>query len=132
MSQSNSDEKPKGKYLAGLSLAAIGIVYGDIGTSPLYAFRENFNDEYGLAVSSANVLGVLSLIFWALILVITVKYLVFVLRADNDGEGGIIALTALITPRGDGSKFRRWLILSGLFGAPALWRQYDNARYFCA
>jgi KUP system potassium uptake protein len=123
MSESNSEENKSKKYLAGLSLAAIGIVYGDIGTSPLYAFRESFHDEYGLAVSHANVLGILSLIFWALILVITIKYLVFVLRADNDGEGGIIALTALITPSGDGegSTLRRWLVLAGLFGAALLY-----------
>ncbi len=84
MSGSNPKENKNKKYLAGLSLAAIGIVYGDIGTSPLYAFRESFHEEYGLAVSSANVLGVLSLIFWALILVISIKYLVFVLRADKE------------------------------------------------
>jgi len=120
MSDSGSDKNSK-KYLAGLSLAAIGIVYGDIGTSPLYAFRESFHAEYGLVTSHANVLGILSLIFWALILVITIKYLIFVLRADNNGEGGIIALTALITPRGNGSKLRRWLILAGLFGAALLY-----------
>jgi len=121
MSDSNSEKNQSKKYLAGLSLAAIGIVYGDIGTSPLYAFRESFHEGYGLATSPDNVLGVLSLIFWALILVISIKYLVFVLRADNDGEGGIIALTALITPNGDGSTFRRWLILAGLFGAALLY-----------
>lgn len=122
MPDSNSDQNKKGKkYLAGLSLAAIGIVYGDIGTSPLYAFRESFHEEYGLITSSANVLGVLSLIFWALILVISIKYLAFVLRADNNGEGGIIALTALITPRGNGSSFRKWLVLAGLFGAALLY-----------
>lgn len=121
MSDSNSDKSPEGKYLAGLSLAAIGIVYGDIGTSPLYAFRESFHEGYGLATSSGNILGILSLIFWALILVISVKYLAFVLRADNNGEGGIIALTALITPRGDAGSLRRWLVLAGLFGAALLY-----------
>lgn len=121
MSQSNSQENPTGKYLAGLSLAAIGIVYGDIGTSPLYAFRESFHEGYGLATSEANILGILSLIFWALILVISIKYLVFVLQADNNGEGGIIALTALISPHGDGSRLRRWLVMAGLFGAALLY-----------
>ena len=81
---------PRGKYLALLSLTALGIVYGDIGTSPLYAVRESFLPSHGLAVTPQNILGVLSLIFWSLILVISVKYLVFVLRADNRGEGGIL------------------------------------------
>lgn len=78
---------PGGKYLALLSLAALGVVYGDIGTSVLYTMREAFHEHNGLAVTRANVLGVLSLIFWALIIIISVKYLVFVLRADNRGEG---------------------------------------------
>lgn len=124
MSDSNSDQNKKGKrYLAGLSLAAIGIVYGDIGTSPLYAFRESFHKEYGLITSEANIFGVLSLIFWSLMLVITVKYLLFVLRANIKGEGGVLVLTALITPKNksDRSKLRRWLIIGGLFGAALLY-----------
>lgn len=121
MSKSDSNGKSKVKHIAGLSLAAIGIVYGDIGTSPLYAFRESFHAEYGLSTSTGNVLGVLSLIFWSLILVISIKYLVFVLRADNNGEGGIIALTALISPDNKGTKFRRWMVLAGLFGAALLY-----------
>ncbi len=120
MSKSNSDEKPKGKYLAGLSLAAIGIVYGDIGTSVLYAFRESFHPEYGIPTTGANVLGILSLIFWTLIIIICIKYITFVLRADNDGEGGIVALTALIEPKKNGTRIRRWLVLAGLFGAALL------------
>ncbi len=115
------DEAPRGKYLGALSLAALGIVFGDIGTSPLYAFRESFHAEYGLAATRLNVLGVLSLIFWSLILVISVKYMIFVLRADNKGEGGIIALTALITPGRDASGRRNVLILLGLFGAALLY-----------
>src|SRR5699024_350522 len=121
MADSSSTTEPKGKYLAGLSLAAIGIVYGDIGTSPLYAFRESFHEGYGLSATPANILGILSLIFWALVLVISVKYLAFVLRADNKGEGGIIALTALISPRGDAGALRRGLVLAGLFGAALLY-----------
>ncbi len=117
----DKSENHSKKYIAGLSLAALGIVFGDIGTSPLYAFRESFHVEYGLAPSPANVLGILSLIFWALILIISIKYMVFVLRADNDGEGGIIALTALISPRNKGTKLRRWLVLGGLFGAALLY-----------
>lgn len=123
MAESDADKNKKHKrYLAGLSLAAIGIVYGDIGTSPLYAFRESFHEEYGLSVIPANVLGILSLIFWSLILVISIKYLLFVLRADIKGEGGVLVLTALVTPKeGSGSKIRRWLVLGGLFGAALLY-----------
>ena len=77
---------PKGgtpdRQLLKLSLAALGVVFGDIGTSPLYAIRECFHGEYGIAVSSANVLGVLSLMFWSLIMIVSFKYIVFVLRAD--------------------------------------------------
>ncbi len=99
------------------------MVYGDIGTSPLYAFRESLGEHYDIAVTRPNVLGVLSLIFWALVLVIGIKYVVFVLRADNHGEGGVLALTALISgPQGhlDRSK-RRPLILLGLFGTALLY-----------
>lgn len=110
-----------GRRFALLSLGALGIVFGDIGTSPLYAFRESFHGHRLLATSE-NVLGVLSLIIWALIIVIALKYVVFVLRADNRGEGGIMALTALVTPlnarRGGG----RWfLIMLGLFGTALLY-----------
>ncbi|MBA3343868.1 MAG: potassium transporter Kup [Gemmatimonadales bacterium] len=115
-------ETPKGRYLAGLSLAALGIVYGDIGTSPLYAVRESFHPTHGLAVTPANILGVLSLIFWSLVLVISVKYLGFILRADNRGEGGILALAALATPMGiKQTGGRPWLIALGLFGTALLY-----------
>jgi len=82
--------------LARLSLAALGVVFGDIGTSPIYAIRECFHGEYGIAVSNANVLGILSLMFWALIMIVGLKYMIFVFRTDNWGECGIIALTALV------------------------------------
>ncbi len=113
---------PKGRYLFTLALGALGIVYGDIGTSPLYALRESFHANHGLPPTPGNVLGILSLIFWSLIIVISIKYLVFIMRADNDGEGGILALTSLVTPlqvkRGGG----RWLlILLGLFGTALLY-----------
>jgi KUP system potassium uptake protein len=116
-------EDPKGKYLLYLALGALGIVYGDIGTSPLYAFRESFNKEHGIPVTPASVLGILSLIFWVLILVISLKYLMFVMRADNRGEGGILALTALVTPARRARRGRRrWvLILLGLFGTSLLY-----------
>ncbi len=117
------DQPPQGRYLALLSLAALGVVFGDIGTSPLYAMRESFH-FFHLAPTPLNIQGVLSLIFWSLVLVISVKYAVFVLRADNRGEGGILALTALVTPvvasrRGGGG---RWLlIMLGLFGTALLY-----------
>jgi KUP system potassium uptake protein len=95
----STDARPTGSYLAALSLAALGVVYGDIGTSPLYALKEVFGEHYGLEVTPETVLGVLSLIFWSLIVVITVKYLTFVMRADLRGEGGIMVLTALVTPK---------------------------------
>lgn len=109
--------------LAKLSLAALGVVYGDIGTSPLYAVRECFLPEYGLEVSHDNVLGIVSLFFWALFLVIVLKYLVFVMRADNHGEGGILALLALLKPKGGEAQTRKLSIyvLLGLFGAALLY-----------
>lgn len=78
-----------------LFLGAVGVVYGDIGTSPLYAIKECFHGAHGLHISHANILGILSLIFWAITLVVSLKYLVFIMRADNRGEGGILAMMAL-------------------------------------
>ncbi|HEX2403352.1 MAG TPA: KUP/HAK/KT family potassium transporter, partial [Acidimicrobiia bacterium] len=111
------------RYLLMMSVGALGIVYGDIGTSPLYAFRESFHAAEGMPVDRASVLGVLSLMFWALVLVVSVKYLIFVMRADNHGEGGILALTALIVPRRKTPTVGlRWaLILLGLFGTALLY-----------
>ena len=122
MSAQHVRAEPRGRYLLVLSLAALGVVYGDIGTSPLYAFRESFNEEHGIPLVPENVLGILSLIFWALILVISLKYLMFVMRADNRGEGGMIALTALVAPHMETAKgMRALLILVGLFGASLLY-----------
>ncbi len=116
------DERPTGKYLAGLSLAALGVVYGDIGTSPIYALRESLHGKHGLPPTPENVLGLLSLIVWSLILVISIKYLAFVMRADNCGEGGMIALTALVSPPSERPAGRRAiLVLIGLFGASLLY-----------
>ena len=114
---------PKGRELWVLSLAALGVVYGDIGTSPIYALRESFHSSHGIAATQANTYGVLSLIFWSLVVVISFKYLVMVMRADNRGEGGIIALTALVMPRGPwaDSRRRQALVLVGLFGAALLY-----------
>src|SRR6185295_9478751 len=81
-----------------LAVAALGVVYGDIGTSPLYALKECLHGEHAVTPTPANVLGVLSLIFWALTFVVTIKYLTFILRADNHGEGGILALLAIVPP----------------------------------
>ena len=106
------------RELAGLSLAALGVVYGDIGTSPLYAFKECFGAEYGLARTPENVLGILSLIFWSLTLVVVVKYLGNITRADNRGEGGILALLALVPNLQSRSKL--YLVFLGLFGAALL------------
>lgn len=100
------------------------MVYGDIGTSPLYALRECFKPEHGLTVTPANVYGILSLIVWALIIVVSIKYIVFILRADNQGEGGELALLALILQkqRRDGDHRRRAIIIAlGLIGAALLY-----------
>ena len=89
---------PKSRPFPVLALAVLGVVYGDIGTSPIYALRECFAGKHPIPVSTDNVLGILSLIFWALLLVISLKYMVYVLRADNRGEGGTFALLALLRP----------------------------------
>ncbi|MGE0158928.1 MAG: potassium transporter Kup [Gemmatimonadales bacterium] len=111
---------PTGRYLALLSIGALGVVYGDIGTSPIYAIRESLAPEHEVAVTSANVLGVLSLIFWALVIIIAIKYQIFVLRANNRGEGGILALTGLISAPGRTPE-KSVLMLLGLFGAALLY-----------
>ena len=78
-------------------VGAIGVVYGDIGTSPLYMLKTAFHGEHALALTTGNVFGVLSVAFWALVIVVTLKYVTLILRADNNGEGGILALTALVS-----------------------------------
>jgi KUP system potassium uptake protein len=113
---------PRGRYLFTLAVAALGVVYGDIGTSPLYALRECFHGPHAIPVTAANVVGVLSLVFWSLVLVISGKYIGFVLQADNRGEGGILALTALATPIKIVSRTERWpLVALGIFGAALLY-----------
>jgi KUP system potassium uptake protein len=112
---------PSGKVLAGLALAALGVVYGDIGTSPLYALKECFNGAHAVPLSPENVLGVLSLVFWSLNFVVSFKYIAMVLRADNRGEGGILALLALVRPRGHSTHKRELLLMLGLFGAALLY-----------
>jgi KUP system potassium uptake protein len=113
---------PRGRHLALLALGALGVVYGDIGTSPLYALRECFHGLHAIAPTPTNIFGVLSLIFWALIIVITIKYIIFIMRANNRGEGGILGLTALATPiRRLAPSQRRWIVLLGVFGAALLY-----------
>jgi KUP system potassium uptake protein len=109
------------KQLAALAVASLGVVFGDIGTSPLYALRECLNRAHGVSTSHENVFGIVSLVFWALTVVISLKYVAYVLRADNAGEGGILALTALATS-GKGLKptAHKLALAVGLFGASLL------------
>ena len=122
---SSPNPNPSRSRLAGLTLAALGVVYGDIGTSPLYAMRECFDKTHGVEPTPANVMGILSLIVWSLILIVSVKYLSFVMRADNHGEGGILALMALAFPNAVESQKRGRvsvaMIAMGLFGAALLY-----------
>ena len=112
------DEKTQ-KSLQALALAALGIVFGDIGTSPLYAFEQVFsNGSHAVPISSANILGVLSLFFWSLMIIVTLKYVLFIMRADNHGEGGIMALMALALSKADDTpKLKTVLLILGLIGA---------------
>ena len=116
---SSNAEQPRGRRLWLLSLLALGVVYGDIGTSPLYAINECFGVHGVPAARMQNVFGVLSLITWSLILAVSVKYLGFVLRADNRGEGGILALGALVAS-GRGPRLKRLLTVIGLIGGAFL------------
>lgn len=114
---------PRGRYLALLTLGALGVVYGDIGTSPLYALRESFYGTHAIPLTPSNVLGVLSLVFWSLVLVVTIKYHLVIIRADNKGEGGVLALMAMV----QGSRIARGLtpsrimIVLGIFGAALMY-----------
>jgi KUP system potassium uptake protein len=106
------------KRMAALTLAALGVVYGDIGTSPLYAFKEVFVSQSQLGVTFDSVAGVLSLFVWSLVFVVALKYVVLIMRADNKGEGGIIALTTLaMHGLKERSVLRRILVVLGLCGA---------------
>ncbi|MGX7003513.1 potassium transporter Kup [Caballeronia sp. KNU42] len=104
--------------LPALALAAIGVVFGDIGTSPLYALKEAFSKSHGIELSEASILGVISLLFWAIMIVVSIKYVLFVMRADNNGEGGVLALMtlALRTFKGSG-RATGVLMMLGIFGA---------------
>ncbi len=112
---------PKGRaYRYKLALTAVGVVYGDIGTSPLYAIRECFHGPHAIHVDRLTVLGVLSLIFWSLTLIVSVKYLSHVLRADNRGEGGILALMALASSSLKARRLKNLVLIIGVFGAALL------------
>ena len=122
----NGSERARGHGTAALTLAALGVVYGDIGTSPLYTIKEAFIPHYGLdATDPAEVLGLLSLIFWALMVMVTLKYVAIIMRADNEGEGGVLALLALVPEDKQKSAKRmgRIGLLAGLviFGACLLY-----------
>ena len=121
MGQASSQAEGAGHSAAkpiGMLVAAVGVVYGDIGTSPLYTLKEVFSGGYGVPVNHDGVLGILALIFWSLIWVVSIKYMMFVLRADNQGEGGIMALTALARRAAAGhAKLRTLLVVCGLIGA---------------
>ena len=101
-----------------LTLAALGVVYGDIGTSPLYAFKEAFSGAHGLPLTEANVLAVLSMMFWSVTLIVSLKYVTIVLRYDNGGEGGILALLALASRLTRAHPRLSWTVaMLGIFGA---------------
>ncbi|HWH48183.1 MAG TPA: potassium transporter Kup [Burkholderiales bacterium] len=118
MSNGNPGPAVRGSPLSVLVLAALGVVYGDIGTSPLYAFKEVFSGAHGLAATEGNVLATLSMLFWALTLIISIKYVWFVLMYDNEGEGGVLALTALAHRlAGKTTTWSRAVIATGVFAA---------------
>ena len=118
MVQSNNSSPAHKESLTALSIAAMGVVYGDIGTSPLYTMKEVFNGPHAVAVTPDNLLGILSLIFWALTITVSLKYVLFITRADNRGEGGIMALTSLaLRTRGAGPGLMWLMSILGIFGA---------------
>src|SRR5512134_1413232 len=111
-------ERSAGTSRAALTIAALGIVYGDIGTSPLYAVKETFAPGHGIALNVGNILGGLSAILWVLVIVVSLKYVVLVMRADNRGEGGTMALIALASAAvRKRSQWRIFILTVGLFGA---------------
>lgn len=116
----NSDSKVLSKNYLKLSLGALGVVYGDIGTSPLYTLKECFSPAHGLPLTNGNILGILSLVFWSLMLVVILKYILFILRADNQGEGGIMSLLSLIIPETKSARILAPTIILGLLGTSLL------------
>lgn len=121
MNMNNTNSSSKYNIIT-LTIGALGVVFGDIGTSPLYALRECFLGSHAFSITVINILGAVSLIFWSLILIISIKYIIFVMRADNHGEGGILALMTLVTRSKKSSrKFHQFFILLGIFGAALLY-----------
>ena len=117
-SDNSQSENIHSKSVAALTLGAIGVVYGDIGTSPLYTVKEIFSVATGIALTQANIIGAISAIFWVLMLVVTLKYVILVLRADNRGEGGVMALLALAISTASAAPLRKKILLGlGVFGA---------------
>jgi KUP system potassium uptake protein len=119
-----SSDSSKKASLGGMALAAMGVVYGDIGTSPLYTMKEVFNGHHALALTPDNLLGILSMVFWAMTITVTLKYVAFIMRADNRGEGGIMALTALALRTSQGSPRLSWAI--AVLGIFVLRRRCDH------
>src|SRR5450830_1325277 len=116
--QTKANYSFRSKKLHLITLAALGVVFGDIGTSPLYALKECFNIEHGIPFSPAAVLGIISMLFWAVTVVVSLKYVLFVMRADNNGEGGVLALMALsLRTAVSGSPRAKLLMMLGVFGA---------------
>jgi KUP system potassium uptake protein len=120
-----TDHPPAKAAAAALVLGALGVVFGDIGTSPLYTLREVFTPGSGMTPTPRHVLGVLSILFWAVTLTVTVKYVTLIMRADNKGEGGVLALATLATQglNGRGRKIRRWITLFAVIGTGAVLRR---------
>ncbi|MCP5304744.1 MAG: KUP/HAK/KT family potassium transporter [Chromatiaceae bacterium] len=104
------------KWRDSVALAALGVVFGDIGTSPIYTMNVVFSPDSGIDTSAANILGILSLVFWSLLLIVTMKYMVFVIKADHDGDGGVIALATLLG-KGQSGRRSRWLLLGVIASA---------------
>ncbi|RKP52435.1 potassium transporter Kup [Trinickia fusca] len=114
----NNHDPSRSHSLPALALAAIGVVFGDIGTSPLYSLKEAFSPAHGIALTDASILGVISLLFWAIVIVVSIKYVLFVMRADNNGEGGVLALMALSLRSFDmRTRTAGTLMMLGIFGA---------------
>ena len=116
----NAEQSSSPKILAPLIIGALGIVFGDIGTSPLYTIQVCFSQRSGVAANPANVIGVISLIIWSLVIIVSIKYLIVILQADLNGEGGILALTTLVNPKRSKTSSNSWLLPLGLFGAALL------------
>ncbi|MBI3570430.1 MAG: KUP/HAK/KT family potassium transporter, partial [Gammaproteobacteria bacterium] len=118
LEKSNTDLSPKGSSTTALALLALGVVFGDIGTSPLYAVKETFAPGHGIPLNTANILGGLSTIFWSLMIVVSLKYVLLIMRADNKGEGGIMALLALASSAvGNTARSRAVILTLGVIGA---------------